>query len=93
MATPTLRQVLDLAQQLSLADQLRLREALSAAAQAARAAQREHNQAAIALLDTLATEDDVVDDSWWEPFAHAFDADRISNRPLFSPSAATSGEQ
>jgi hypothetical protein len=83
MATPSLSEVLDLAQQLSPGDQLRLREALSAAAQATRAAQRVRNQAAIALIDSLADEADETDDSWWEPFARALDADRLSNRPLF----------
>lgn len=85
MVTPTLREVLDLAQQLSPSDQLRLREALSATAQAARTAQRARNQVAITLLDTLAAEDDAADDRWWEPFARAIDADRLSNRPLFPP--------
>ncbi len=92
MATPTLREVLDLAQQLSPSDQLRLREALSAAAKAARAAQRTRNRAAITLLDTLAAEDDATDDSWWEPFARAIDADRLSNRPLFPPAEPTVGD-
>lgn len=84
MSTPTLGEVLDLAQQLSPDDQLRLREALSAAALAARAAQRARNQPAIALLDQLADEADDADDSWWEPFTTAFDANRTSDRPLFA---------
>lgn len=83
MTTPTLDEVLDLAQKLSPADQLRLRDALTVAVQAARDAQRVRNQVAIALLDSLATEDDEADDTWWEPFAKALDEDRLSNRPLF----------
>lgn len=83
MTMPTLDEVLDLAQRLSLADQLRLRDALSAAAQAARDEQRARNQAAIALLDSLAAEDNEADDAWWEPFTKALDEDRLSNRPLF----------
>lgn len=84
MAIPTFNEVLDLAHQLSPADQLRLREALSAAQHAARIAQRRRNQAAIAVLDAHAAEPDEADDSWWEPFTQAIDADRLSNRPLFS---------
>jgi hypothetical protein len=84
MTAPSFAEVLDLAQQLSPGDQQRLREALSVAAQAARAAQRARNQPMIALLDQLADTPDDADDSWWEPFAQAFDADRTSERPLFT---------
>jgi hypothetical protein len=75
-------------QRLSPTDQARLRAALPPTDEdAARAIQRQKNQAAIDLLDSWRAEateaTDVDDDDWWEAFVHDIDADRLSSRPLF----------
>lgn len=83
MAAPTIDDLLRLVEQLSPDERQRLRTALNAADNAARAAQRQRNLAAIELLDAWAEEESEVDDSWWPAFARALDADRTSRRPLF----------
>lgn len=83
MAAPTLDDVLRLVEQLSPADQQRLHARLTAAADAARAAQRVRNQAAIGALDALAADETDSDDTWWPTFARAVDDDRTSDRPLY----------
>jgi hypothetical protein len=86
MAMPTLDDVLRLVEQLSPEDQQRLRARLTTAEEAARAAQRTRNQAAIAALDALAADKADTDDTWWPTFAHAIDADRTSDRLLYPES-------
>ena len=86
--TITFDEVLQLVQRLSPTDQVRLRAVLPRTDEdAARAIQRQKNQAAIDLLDSWRAEateaTDVDDDDWWEAFVRDIDADRLSSRPLF----------
>ena len=83
-----LEQILTLLPQLTLAERRRVLEELDAAPQIA--AQRAANQAGLAHLDSRVATDDDDDDSWWEAFSHALDADRLSNRPLYTDPASRS---
>ncbi len=84
----TLEQVLTLLPKLTPAERTRVLRLLEADPQLG--TQRAANQAALAHLDARITTDDDEDDSWWETFTGALDADRLSDRPLYAASGSRS---
>ena len=84
----TLEQVLTLLPQLTPAERTRVLEVLESDPQIS--TQRAVNQVALAHLEGRVATDEDDDDSWWEAFTQALDADRLSNRPLYSDRPARS---
>ena len=78
----TLEQVLTLLPKLTPAERTRVLRLLEADPQLG--AQRAADQVALAHLHARVTTDDDEDDTWWEAFKDALDADRLSNRPLYA---------
>ena len=78
----TLEEVLTLLPKLATAERARVLRLLEVDPQLG--AQRAGNQVALAHLDARITTDDDEDDTWWEAFKDALDADRLSNRPLYA---------
>ncbi len=77
-----LDQVLTLLPKLTPEERTRVRQALEEDPRIA--AERAANQAALAHLDARLAADDDTDDSWWDSFTRELDADRLSDRPLYS---------
>ena len=80
----TLDEVLTLLPKLTTAERTQVLRLLDADPQLG--AQCAANQVALAHLDARITTDDDEDDTWWEAFTDALDADRLSDRPLFAGS-------
>ncbi|MCU0492132.1 MAG: hypothetical protein MUD01_11120 [Chloroflexaceae bacterium] len=76
----TLEQVLELIPTLTPGERRQVLEVLVADPETAQ-------RAVVAQLDARLAADDDADDSWWNDFAQAIDADRTSARPLYPESS------